>query len=294
MSDESPGPGWWQASDLKWYPPERQPGYAAPPPPPPGPEAVGQQPSDPDVAAKQQLRPSPATVPTAPKPGRSGQRRAGLIAASAVIVVIVAAGITGYHLRQPPPPPPVAEGALDGLLLSPDQIAAASNTTTPMTVNATFDDMFTTTVSDPACVGVGTVRDTHAYAGSGWRAIRGNQIFDHHAAAAQFVVLFPSAHDAQAFFTASAQKWPTCANRQFTETRPNYTATKTVGLVSNANGTLSAAWNVIPDEGSFCGHALTVANNIAIDAVICLTRSAAAVVGAVKIVNQIAAKVPTK
>ena len=26
MSDTSQGPGWWQASDGKWYPPEQAPG----------------------------------------------------------------------------------------------------------------------------------------------------------------------------------------------------------------------------------------------------------------------------
>ncbi len=30
MSDVSNGPGWWQASDGKWYPPEQQPNYEAP------------------------------------------------------------------------------------------------------------------------------------------------------------------------------------------------------------------------------------------------------------------------
>ena len=35
MSDVSQGLGWWQASDLKWYPPERHPDYVAPPPAPP-------------------------------------------------------------------------------------------------------------------------------------------------------------------------------------------------------------------------------------------------------------------
>ena len=29
MSDTSQGPGWWQASDGKWYPPEQAPGYQA-------------------------------------------------------------------------------------------------------------------------------------------------------------------------------------------------------------------------------------------------------------------------
>ncbi|MGI9602182.1 MAG: YbjQ family protein [Acidimicrobiales bacterium] len=31
MSDVSQGPGWWQASDGKWYPPETAPPGAAPP-----------------------------------------------------------------------------------------------------------------------------------------------------------------------------------------------------------------------------------------------------------------------
>ena len=30
MSDVSQGPGWWMASDGKWYPPESAPGYVAP------------------------------------------------------------------------------------------------------------------------------------------------------------------------------------------------------------------------------------------------------------------------
>jgi hypothetical protein len=35
MSDVSQGPGWWLASDGKWYPPQQQPGYQPPPPAPP-------------------------------------------------------------------------------------------------------------------------------------------------------------------------------------------------------------------------------------------------------------------
>ena len=34
MSDQSEGPGWWQASDGKWYSPETHPDYRPPPPPP--------------------------------------------------------------------------------------------------------------------------------------------------------------------------------------------------------------------------------------------------------------------
>jgi hypothetical protein len=31
MTDRPHGPGWWQASDLKWYLPEKHPDYVAPP-----------------------------------------------------------------------------------------------------------------------------------------------------------------------------------------------------------------------------------------------------------------------
>jgi hypothetical protein len=37
MSDTTQGPGWWLASDGKWYPPELHPNYA----PPPSPSAPG-------------------------------------------------------------------------------------------------------------------------------------------------------------------------------------------------------------------------------------------------------------
>lgn len=41
MSDGPQGPGWWQASDQKWYPPEQHPSYAPPPPPPQPPASPG-------------------------------------------------------------------------------------------------------------------------------------------------------------------------------------------------------------------------------------------------------------
>ncbi len=46
MSDVPQGPGWWQASDGKWYPPTAQPGTgpAAPRPAPYGPGPSGQNP----------------------------------------------------------------------------------------------------------------------------------------------------------------------------------------------------------------------------------------------------------
>ena len=44
MSEVAQGPGWWRASDGRWYPPELHPGYQRPPPTPPAaspPDAAG-------------------------------------------------------------------------------------------------------------------------------------------------------------------------------------------------------------------------------------------------------------
>jgi len=66
MSDVSQGLGWWQASDLKWYPPERHPDHVARLPPPPandvpetadmGGDPVRQFPADTTAAASSARR----------------------------------------------------------------------------------------------------------------------------------------------------------------------------------------------------------------------------------------------
>lgn len=73
MSDQSAGPGYWQASDGKWYPPESHPDaiaqQAAPVPPTPTPT----NPSIPNPATPgavgQQASPSPGSTATPPGPG---------------------------------------------------------------------------------------------------------------------------------------------------------------------------------------------------------------------------------
>jgi len=71
MSDVSQGPGWWQASDGKWYAPEQAPGYVPPPPPPP-------------MAA-----PAPDPSLAAPEPKKSHRGRWIAVGVVAVIVIII-------------------------------------------------------------------------------------------------------------------------------------------------------------------------------------------------------------
>jgi uncharacterized RDD family membrane protein YckC len=64
MSAQPQGPGWWQASDGNWYPPEGQVAAAAPPLPPPG---VGLQASPYPVAYGQ---PGPVAGAQLSTPGK--------------------------------------------------------------------------------------------------------------------------------------------------------------------------------------------------------------------------------
>ena len=50
MTDGPQGHGWWQAADLKWYPPDKRPNPAVLPPPP-APDEVQPQPADSTLAA---------------------------------------------------------------------------------------------------------------------------------------------------------------------------------------------------------------------------------------------------
>ena len=209
-------------------------------------------------------------------------------------------------IAGPTTAPPVPESALDGLLLSPDPINAAMGTT-GITVNHTTTTMtdISAEVSDQACRPLSGVLIAQAYAGSGWSAFREQVLREpgdrHPDSADQGVVLFSSAQDARAFFTASTQRWQACSNRQYTETHTGKPDTLfTVGPVSNTNGTLGYTTTENPyivgnlEYGGICQRALTVANNVVIDVLACRrSQSDAASGAAANIAHQIAAKVPT-
>ncbi len=68
-------------------------------------------------------------------------------------------------------------------------------------------------VSDTACLPVAGVTQAAVYAGRRWSAVRSQDLTEPdksytQSRSTQGVVLFSSANDAGAFFTASAQQWP--------------------------------------------------------------------------------------
>jgi serine/threonine kinase PknH len=231
--------------------------------------------------------------------------RVGLIVA-AVAILATGAGMTGYVLSEPsttsqaaatPRTSPVPRAALDGLLLSPDQISTAVGAT-GMTVaeykTTMYDD--STNVADPACRSLAGSLMAQAYAGSGWSALREQILRDagdtwpHHVD--QGVVLFPSARAASGFFTASAQQWPACSNRLVTYSEAGQPDNVyNVGPVSNINGTLtySTTQPAINTGVWACQRALTAADDVVIDIYACSWNPAGD--AATDIAHQIAAKV---
>jgi len=252
-----------------------------------------------------------------PFPKPQPRRRVGVIAAIVATVVVLASGIigvTGYLLRkdrhpsqtptaqtpsaqpagpssptsstlQSPAPPP---NALNGLLLSVDQVNTAMGTSDMSSVGTmTAMQDNSSWVADPACLPLSAAAQAKVYAGSGYSAVRAQVVAKaQQDMVYQAVVLFPSPQDAEAFFTASAQQWQSCSNRQFTLAANGNSQANTVGPVSSTNGTLSATVTPANSLGA-CERALTVANNVAIDVTACVGPPGAAI----NIADQIAARV---
>jgi PknH-like extracellular domain len=189
--------------------------------------------------------------------------------------------------------PPLAEDALKGLLLTPEQInpvMGAKEMAVTRYHIAMSDD--SATMKPRECLAIDGAAQAQVYAGSGFIAVRDQTLqegdnFTHYAE--QALVLFPTAKQASAFFTASAKQWPACHQYTHIQSGSEWTA----GSISNTNGTLSTIATQLNAKagGWACGRALAVRNNVIIDVNTC---SADPKSSAVDIANQIAAKVPTQ
>jgi hypothetical protein len=201
--------------------------------------------------------------------------------------------------------PPVARAALDGLLLSAAEINTAMGATRLSVADDTkqMDDV-SALVARPECLQIYSPAEANAYANSGWIAVHRQFLSDPSDAhaAEQTVVLFPSAQQAAAFFTVSAQRWQACSNGSFAHAMTGGREVWDVGPTSNANGVLSTAARIrleIYDHpttqeggGKTAQRVMTTRNNVVIDV---LTDSPTpSDPAAVNIATQIATKVPSK
>ncbi|MGH3524844.1 MAG: sensor domain-containing protein [Mycobacterium sp.] len=186
--------------------------------------------------------------------------------------------------------PPLMQGSLKGLILSPEQINTVMGAT-DMSVTRKHDALSddSATMRPRECLAIDGAAQAQIYAGSNFtdvldEALQEGDNFTHYAE--QALVLFPSAKQADAFFTNSAKQWPACHQYTHIQSGSEWTA----GRVSNTNGVLSVtATQQNANKGGWaCGRALAVRNNVIVDINTC---SADPANTAVVIANQIAAKV---
>jgi serine/threonine kinase PknH len=191
----------------------------------------------------------------------------------------------------------VTPAQLDGLLLSPGQTNTALGAT-GMKVTGSWSKLgdANAEIPDKDCRVINAPAETTAYAGTALSALRGQTLEDGDSInndnhlVNQDVVLFLSADKAAAFFTTSAQRWPACSNRPFTQHAPsNANAVWDVGPVSNTGGTLSVTLTQEQSSGWLCQRALTVRNNVAVDVIACGYNQGDF---GINIAHQIADKVP--
>lgn len=189
-----------------------------------------------------------------------------------------------------PAAPPLAETALRGLLLAPEQInpaMEAADMAVTRTHFALSDD--STTMEPRECLAIDGAAQSLVYAGSGYTAVREQSLsegddFAHFVD--QAVVLFPSAAHASKFVETSAERWGACHQYRHIQSGTEWMA----GAVSNIDGMLSTVANQenAGTNGWACGRALTARNNVVIDVNTCSTDPKDS---AVIIADQIATKV---
>jgi len=188
------------------------------------------------------------------------------------------------------PLPVLLDPALPGLLLSPEEINTAMGATEMAVTQTRFEMSDDSAAMKPReCLAVDGSAQAQVYADSGFTTVRDQTLqdgdnFKHFAE--QAVVLFPSAKQASAFVTASAQQWPACHEYTHTQSGSLWKA----GPISTANGILSttATQQNATETGWACGRALAARNNVVVDVNTCSANPADS---AVNIANQIAARV---
>ncbi|KAA0100524.1 sensor domain-containing protein [Mycolicibacterium sp. P1-5] len=226
-----------------------------------------------------------------------GRRLAATAVVGCALVSAGCGGTTGGVAVTPTAPKliarPLVERELPGLLLNVDQVNAAmgvnnmavTHTATAMDDNAGF-------MAPPECLAIDGAAETLVYADSGYLAERDQSLsdgdkLDHYVK--QAVVLYPTADQANSFFTASTQQWQACHEYTHTQSGTRWS----VGQITVTDNTLSttATEEEAKAPGRACGRALEHRNNIVIDVNTC-----AAVPGdsASKIADQIAGNVAAK
>jgi hypothetical protein len=193
-------------------------------------------------------------------------------------------------------PRALSAAALEGLLLSADQVTAvAGGTNMALVGRAVSASDASKMIDDRTCLGLGSFGDVTVYPNSGYVAMRGNQYGTPNAVAAdvtQLVASFTGAADAQALLQRAHQDWQGCASRRygFHSSNGNHSYFDTHDL-RGPGSRIELSMRQEEDARWGCSHAMAVGNNVVAEARVCLLgKDTAPVVN--NLLDQIVAKVP--
>ena len=217
-------------------------------------------------------------------------------------VVAAALALTSCSGNATPPPGPpelVPANALDGVLLSTDQVNSVVGTS-GMTAHprvAVMSD-HRNLLPNLNCLGIWQVNETGVYGKDGWIALRQELLRSPDTDAwnrlvVQSVVNYPSTDAARDFFTQSADRWSKCTNHNVNITLNDQPLPKwRSGALTTTDTTLAIPFTRGDANGvATCQRVLAVDDNVVVDVQAC-TRDAGTVTAASAVADAIVAKLP--
>ncbi|ORX04665.1 serine/threonine-protein kinase PknH/PknJ [Mycolicibacillus trivialis] len=232
---------------------------------------------------------------SAPKPRRRGKILAALagvvvLAVAATTTIVLTSRSSGSDNTAPPPPsstessttstgpppPTVSAAALDGVMLSAEQLAAiigAPGLTKYGSMDSPAED--SPTIEEKDCLSAWAPGQRAVYSPLGWVAAR-NQGFQDQPESPLFrvieaVITLPSAAATEKLLDSQAEQWKKCANTRITLNYPTPPTPQrwTFGEPTRTGDMLSISYTMEAGVGMGCQRALTVANNAAVDVLVC-------------------------
>ncbi|MED5813233.1 sensor domain-containing protein [Mycolicibacterium sp. 050232] len=220
------------------------------------------------------------------------------LAISLLVLVLLATGCGGNGNKTQGWPKDVPKSALEGLLLSPDEINAVMGTD-GMTAHPPVTEMsdHRNLLPNLNCLGAWQVNESAIY-GDRWTAMRqvllrapDNDDWDN--LVVQSMVIFPTAQDAADFLNQSAERWSKCTNHNVNITlNGERLPTWRSGDLTRTDSELTLPFTrVNGDQTSACQRALAVAANLVMDVQACKP-AGSSVTQAADVVGQIEAAMP--
>ncbi|TVY03569.1 sensor domain-containing protein [Mycolicibacterium porcinum] len=220
------------------------------------------------------------------------------LAISLLMLVLLAAGCAGNGDKAQGPPKEVPKSALEGLLLTTDQVDTVMGTEGMVAHKPVTEmDDHRNLLPNLNCLGAWQVNESAIY-GDRWTAMRqvllrapDNDNWDN--LLVQSVVIFPSTQEAADFLNQSAERWYKCTNHNVNITLNGEPLPKwRSGDLTRTDSELTLPFTrVNGDQTRACQRALAVAANLVMDIQACKP-AGSSVTQAADVVDQIKAAMP--